>query len=294
MEKNEKLEKILSDLGKKWSEWQGKPAKEIENALKKVVELKVPIDEKESDFYYISVERYETVFKKSNPPKDYKRLTALQKVYLEDDYKKKIVLIDVFMRSFCCVILKQRFGEDVPQDIINQIKYNLENKKYFSGTPIKFDLKNNIRTWISPLYNYWLDQKRNKMQIGFGPLKQKVDDEIPEYRNVDEWAYYFCGGEFIALSRWVSEFIDKKEKAMLLDSERDVNFLKGQINPKFYLLKTTEKGSAVAISESGDLYIFPNGKAPIPYTTSKSNIDDFKRCIRNHPTAFPEFFPEEW
>ena len=117
MKKDEKHEKIISNLRKDWSEWRDKPAKEIENALKKVVELKVPLDEKEIDFYYVSVKRYETEFKKSNPPRDYKKLTPSQKIDLENDYKKKLEEIEIFMRSFYCVILKQRFGENVPQDI---------------------------------------------------------------------------------------------------------------------------------------------------------------------------------
>ena len=294
MKKDEKHEKIISNLRKDWSEWRDKPAKEIENALKKVVELKVPLDEKEIDFYYVSVQRYETEFKKSNPPRDYKKLTPSQKIDLENDYKKKLEEIEIFMRSFYCVILKQRFGENVPQNIINQIKYNLENKKYFSGTPINFDLRNNISTWIRPLYNYWLEEKRNTMEIGFELLKDEVEDEILKYKNVDKWAYHFRGELFIELSNWVSEFIENLEKVMLAESERNVNFLKGQINPKFYLIKTTEKGSAVVFSESGDLYVFPKGKAPIPYTTREINKSEFKNCIKKHPTAFPEFFPEEW
>ena len=291
MEKDEKLTYILKELRKEWVALEDKPAEQIEKALKNAVKLSYPIDQSGNVFHDVSIAEYETKYKR-NPPKEYKKLTSLQKLDLENDYKKKSVMIENFMRSFCCGMLKKRFDNDkLPDKVIDQIVRNLESKKYFSAMTI--DMNPHISLMIQPLFSYWLEEKQENMKVAFNALCEKVSHKIIEYKIVDEWGYYFRGHEFTALSKWVSEFIDKVEYEMLQESKTAFEELKKKVNPKLYLLKTTEDGTALVFNEFGCLYLFPK-RSTVPVFYSDHYVKEFLNIKEQCPAAFQDFNLEQW
>lgn len=293
MEKDEQLEKILKELRDKWNQHHHGSFEEIEKALKGAIHLR-------AGGYDATIEQFEKEC--SNKSRAYKKLTVEQRMELKELYKKKINEIGLFTRSLCAVMLKQRYSwlhsdsfviQDLIKDKAKRLASSaLENKKYFEA--IGEVLKDYEYAWIRPLYSYYIEKLRTKTPISFERLEERARKEILNQSTVDKWAYYFRGEEFIALAKWVKEFVESVNKKMLTETEKSIEALKERINPTFYLLKTTENSSAVVFNEYGSLYVFVKGcKTPILYNPEKFK-SDFYEIWKINQTAFQEFHPEEW
>lgn len=292
MENDEKLEKILHELRDKWNQHHHGSFEEIEKALKGAIHLRV-------GGYDATIEQFEKNY--GNRGRAYRHLTTNQQILLDNMYEKKNNEISLFTRSLCAVMLKQRYGylhsnSFIIQDLIkskaNQVISALEDKKYFEA--IGEELKDYEYAWIRPLYYYYLERIKHETPISFEQLKERVHKEIINPKTVDEWAYFFRGEEFTALAKWVKEFIESVNKKMIAEVKTSIEALQERIIPTFYLLKTTENGSAIVFNEYGNLYVFIKGcKSPILYNSEKFK-SDFYEIRKLSPTAFPEFHPEKW
>ena len=293
MEKDEQLEEILHELRDKWNQHHHSSFEEIEKALKGAIHLSV-------GGYNATIEQFEKNC--GNRGRAYKHLSTNQQIELDNLYEKKIIEIGLFTRSLCAVMLKQRYGDClhsdsfIIQDLIknkpNQLDSSaLEEKNYFEA--IGEELKDYEQLWIYPLYNYYLQKIRNETPINFERLEERVKKEILNQNTVDKWAYYFRGEEFIALAKWVKEFIESVNETMIKETKLKIERFQNAMNPKFYLIKITEKGSAFVINEFGYPYLFIKGsKTPIIYDWQE--YCHFSEIREVMPTAFPEFHPEEW
>lgn len=291
MENDEKLEKILHELRDKWNQHHHGSFEEIEKALKGAIHLRV-------GGYDATIEQFEKNC--GNRGRAYRHLTANQQILLDNMHEKKINEISLFTRSLCAVMLKQRYGylhsnSFIIQDLIkskaNQVVSALEDKKYFEA--IGEELKDYEYAWIRPLYYYYLERIKHETPISFEQLKERVNKEIINPKTVDEWAYFFRGEEFTALAKWVKEFVESVNETIIAETKTRIERFQNEMDPKFYLIKITEKGSAFVINEFGYPYIFIKGsKTPMIYDLNV--YYRFFDIVEIMPTAFPEFIPEEW
>lgn len=291
MEQDEQLKRILHELNDKWDKQSHSPDEEIKKALKRAIHLRV-------GGYDATIEQFEKNC--GNRGRAYKRLSVDQQIALDKMYEKKINEIDLFIHSPCAVMLKDRYRVFWPNTdswiVEALIEPNelgpsaLENKKYFEA--IGEELSKYEYTWIFPLYNYYLKKIENETPITLELLAEKVEKEILKPKTVEEWAKFFRTGEFIALAKWVENFIRSINDQMIDKSKARITWLQNRINPKFYLLKT-DKDKAFVFNEYGSLYVFVKGGTSILYEPEeyKSFFYDIKK---ENSTAFPEFHPEEW
>jgi len=301
MEKqNQTLTEILDVLSGNWDDLKNQPAEQIKEKLKSCIFIKLEehelVNKRGLVRTGVNILKYEND-KKTNKLKswEYNSLNEQEKKKLEDVYEKKIQEIEDFMKSFCCAAIKKHYGKSSPGvDIIEPIVENLGTENYFNGLPSFGTFWNNtIDSMIKPLYEYWLEEKRKKTQINFEKLKNNVIDGILTNEKINEWGNFFRDGEFIALSNFVYDFINEIENEMLQSTKVAFEALRDKINPKFYLMKITKEGSALAFNEFGDLYIFPHG-SKVATLYSERYVKEFFSIKEQCPAAFPEFHPEEW
>lgn len=283
MEKDQKLEKTISDLKKNWEKGKSARNDKLEEALKKVVTIDVSA-------YHASIKEFENISNRSKNYK-YKRLTDEQKKEADKQYERKVNQIKRFLGTLAGVIIKTRSYEPSETTLFKVAKV-MDKENYFDV--LGATISDYAFNWIGSLYSHYLIQICEETPITYNGLSNSIRKEILSDNTIDEWSKYFQNEDFDGLAKWVKEFVDSINKNMINESKRDVEQLKSRINPKFYLVKT-ENDCAIVYSEKGQLYVFPKGKAPIQYPeNSNVNSQDFKRIRETNPTAFPEFHPEEW
>ena len=285
MEKNKKLEEILSELKNNWKNENSVPNDKIEKELKKVVNLHV------SNFID-SIEDYENILKFSFRDRIYKSLTEEEKKEIERQYNTKLDQIKRFFGSLAGVIAKKHIYER-SEISMRMIADALEKENYFEilGKMIR----DYAFTWIDPLCNYYYTEISKKTPITYNDLQTAIVTKINCDKTIDEWSKYFQNEDFDGLAKWVEKFTELINSEMIEKSKIEAEKLKEKVNPKFYFIKETKDGCAVVYSEEGQLYVFQKGKSPILYPEkSNENSQDFKRIRATNPTAFPEFHPGKW
>lgn len=278
MEKDDQLRNIISGYYEKWNHLcEEVKNSNIESALKKIVELKI------GEVHFSTIEEFENKSSKKIR-KAYENLSYQKQKELDEDYRTKLYQICRFLNSFCAKIIVLKGGVE-----IRYIPSVLKSENYFSVLPD--DVKSLVRHWMTPLCEYFLHKKYKEISIPQHIFSERVYDDICKNSIIDQWSP-LCG-DFHALAQWVSDFVDAENTVILTELERKAQLLADSVNPKFYLLKVTDKGSAIVFNEFGELYVFPKSKAPILYAPCKYS-SDFKKLLNMNSKMFPIFNPEEW